>query len=378
MLSTLTTKPDLLTIKSVALHHVSVPLLEPFRISNGEVISKEAILVEVTTDDGVTGWGEASPMSGSFYSSDTPESAYSALSETLVPLALSNEIDVPSFYKTLRHQPVDAFAKAGIEGALWDAYAKRLNKPLFELLGNRQRPIPSGVAIGIYSQVSDLIDRVKRYSSEGYQRVKIKIQPGWDIEPVSAIRRELPDLALMVDANAAYSISDASVFRELDKHNLMMIEQPLAREAFAEAGELQKQLRTPVCADESAESMNSLKLLVQHRAARIINIKIQRVGGLSEARLMLEFARAAGLECWVGTMPELGVASAQGLALAANEAFVYPTDIEASARWYVDDVIEPQIEVDSEGFIHIPDKQNYTVRRQKVEKYTVRKDEFRG
>ena len=371
MISTLTTKPDLLTIKSVALHHVSVPLLEPFRISNGEVTSKEAILVEVTTDDGVTGWGEASPMPGSFYSSDTPESACSALSETLVPLVLSNEIDVPSFYKSLRQQRVDAFAKAGIEGALWDAYAKRLNKPLFELLGNRQRPIPSGVAIGIYSQVSDLIDRVKRYSSEGYQRVKIKIQPGWDIEPVSAIRRELPDLALMVDANASYSISDASVFRELDQHNLMMIEQPLAREAFAEAGELQKQLRTPVCADESAESMNSLKLLVQHRAARIINIKIQRVGGLSEARLMLEFARVAGLECWVGTMPELGVASAQGLALASSEAFSYPTDIEASARWYVDDVIEPRIEVDSSGFIQPPATagSGYEVSIEKIEKY---------
>ncbi|HEY9504074.1 MAG TPA: o-succinylbenzoate synthase, partial [Pyrinomonadaceae bacterium] len=280
MLSTLTTKSDLLTIKSVALHHVSVPLLEPFRISNGEVTTKEAILVEVKTADGVTGWGEASPMSGSFYSSDTPESSYSALSETLVPLILSSEIDVPTFYETLRRQPVDAFAKAGIEGALWDAYAKRLKKPLFEVLGSDQRPIPSGVAIGIYDKTSELIERVKRYLSEGYQRVKIKIQPGWDVEPVTAIRSELPDLALMVDANAAYSLDDISVFRELDKHDLMMIEQPLARDAIAEAGELQKQLRTPLCADESAESMHSLELLVQHQAARIINIKVQRVGGL--------------------------------------------------------------------------------------------------
>ena len=194
LLSTLTTKSDLLTIRSVALHHVSVPLLEPFRISNGEVTAKEAILVEVTTTDGVTGWGEASPMSGSFYSSDTPESSYSALSETLVPLVLSSEIDVPTLYETLRRQPVDAFAKAGIEGALWDAYAKRLKKPLFEVLGSDQRPIPSGVAIGIYDKISELIERVKRYLSEGYQRVKIKIQPGWDVEPVTAIRSELPDL----------------------------------------------------------------------------------------------------------------------------------------------------------------------------------------
>jgi O-succinylbenzoate synthase len=373
LLSTLTTKSDLLTIKSVALHHVSVPLLEPFRISNGEVTAKEAILVEVTTTDGVTGWGEASPMSGSFYSSDTPESSYSALSETLVPLVLSSEIDVPAFYETLRRQPVDAFAKAGIEGALWDVYAKRLKKPLFEVLGTDQRPIPSGVAIGIYDKISELIERVKRYLSEGYQRVKIKIQPGWDVEPVTAIRSELPDLALMVDANAAYSLDDISVFRELDKHDLMMIEQPLARDAIAEAGELQKQLRTALCADESAESMHSLELLVQHQAARIINIKVQRVGGLSEARLMLELARAARLECWVGTMPELGVASAQGLALACNEGFSYPTDIEASSRWYVDDVIEPQLKVDTSGFIHLPATpgSGYDVSREKINKYAL-------
>ena len=368
MLSTLTTKTQLLTIKSVALHHVSVPLLEPFRISNGEVTSKEAILVELTTSDGVTGWGEASPMSGSFYSSDTPESSASALSETLIPFVLTSEINVPTFYETLRQQPVDAFAKAGIEGALWDAYAKHLKKPLFEVLGGTRRPVSSGVAIGIYDKISDLIERVKRYSSEGYQRVKIKIQPGWDVEPVAAIRRELPTVPLMVDANAAYSLSHIDVFRELDKHNLMMIEQPLARDAIAEAGELQKQLRTPLCADESAETINSIELLVQHQAARIINIKVQRVGGLSEARLMLEYARAAGLECWVGTMPELGVASAQGLALACNEGFSYPTDIEASSRWYVDDVIEPPIKIDTLGLI---DMTAYQVSREKINKYAL-------
>ena len=373
LLSTLTTESDLLTIKSVALHHVSVPLREPFRISNGEVTTKEAILVEVTTSDGVTGWGEASPMSGSFYSSDTPQSSYAALSETLVPLVMSNEVNVPTFYETLRRQPVDAFAKAGIEGALWDAYTKRLKRPLFSVLGNERRPIPSGVAIGIYENIRDLIDRVKHYLSAGYQRVKIKIQPGWDVEPVAAIRSELPALSLMVDANAAYSLLDIDVFRELDKHNLMMIEQPLARDAIVETGELQKQLRTPVCADESAESMSSLELLVQHQAARIINIKVQRVGGLSEARLMLEFARAAGLECWVGTMPELGVASAQGLALACNEGFSYPTDIEASSRWYVDDVIVPQIKVDTSGFIHLPTTpgSGHEVSREKINQYAL-------
>ena len=207
-------------------------------------------------------------------------------------------------------------------------------------------------------------------NAQGYRRAKIKIEP---VEPVAAIRARFPKLPMMVDANAAYSIADTSLFRELDAYGLMMIEQPLAREAHAEAGELQRQLRTPLCADESAESMETLASLIADAAARIINIKVQRVGGLSEARLMLEAARAAGLECWVGTMPELGVASAQGLHLGTLDGFTYPTDIEASSRWYVDDVIAPAIEIDARGYIHLPagPATGYRVVRETVERYTV-------
>jgi O-succinylbenzoate synthase len=372
--ATLNDTSQTISIKSVALHHVRVPLLEPFRISNGVVAEKDAILVEIKTESGIVGWGEASPMSGGFYSEDTPESAWATLSDSLIPAALSaGEIDVRCFYQLMRAQPGDAFAKAGIEGALWDAQAQSLGMALCQLLGGRPRPIPSGVAIGIYDRVEDLLTRVDRYTAQGYRRVKIKIAPGWDIEPVAAIRARFPDLPLMVDANAAYSIADAKLFRELDSQGLMMIEQPLAREAHAEAGELQRQLRTPLCADESAESLEALASLVKNDAARVINIKVQRVGGLSEARLMLAEARAAGLECWVGTMPELGVASAQGLHLAALDAFTYPTDIEASARWYVDDVIAPGIEIDPRGYIQLPagPGTGYRVMREKVEQYTV-------
>jgi len=290
----------------------------------------------------------------------------------------AREIDVRRLYEFMRVQPGDHFAKAGIEGALWDAYAKTVGVPLCELLGARARPIPSGVAIGIYDQVAELLERVERYIAEGYQRVKIKIEPGWDVEPVAAVRGRFPDLPLMVDANAAYTIADAAVFRELDAQGLMMIEQPLAREAHAEAAELQRQLRTPLCADESAESSEALESLIARNAARIINLKVQRVGGLSEARLMLKRARAAGLECWVGTMPELGVASAQGLHLATLDGFTYPTDIEASARWYVDDVINPLIEIDARGYIRLPAGAGtgYCVMREKVERYSIAAEEF--
>ena len=374
MTATLPTKAELISIKSIVLHHVRVPLLEPFRISNGAIAEKDAILVELKTEGDIVGWGEASAMSGGFYSEDTPESAWAALSGSLIPAALSTgEIDARRFYELMRAQPGDAFAKAGIEGALWDAYAQTLGMPLCELLGSRARPIPAGVAIGIYDQIADLLERVDRYTAQGYRRVKIKIAPGWDIEPVAAVRARFPNLSLMVDANAAYSIADAAVFRELDAQGLMMIEQPLAREAHAEAGELQRQVRTPLCADESAESIEALASLIENDAARIINIKAQRVGGLSEARLMLAVARAAGLECWVGTMPELGVASAQGLHLATLDGFTYPTDIEASTRWYVDDVIAPGIEIDARGYIQLPagPGTGYSVMREKVERYSV-------
>lgn len=372
--TTITSKARLISIKSVVLHRVRVPLHEPFRISNGVISDKDAILVEVKTENDVVGWGEASPMSGGFYSPDTPESAWSALSASLIPSVLNaGEIDVSRSYEQLRSHPGDAFAKAGIEGALWDAYSNSVQVPLGELLGARPRPIPSGVAIGIYDHVDELLERVARYTAEGYRRVKIKIEPGWDIEPVAAVRARFPDVPLMVDANAAYSISDAELFRKLDGYSLMMIEQPFARDAHVEAGELQSQLRTPLCADESAESMTALASLIENKAVRIINIKVQRVGGLSEAGSMLAAARAAGLECWVGTMPELGVASAQGLHLATLDGFTYPTDIEASTRWYVDDVIAPMIEIDERGYIHLPTGPGtgYDVVREKVEKYAV-------
>ena len=379
MTATLSSKAQTINIKSITLHRVCVPLIEPFRISNGAIAEKDAILVEVKTDDDVVGWGEASPMSGSFYSNDTPASSWVALSTLLIPEVLRNgPFDVNRFYEQLSTLPGDAFAKAGIEGAVWDAFAQTLGLSLCQLLGARARPIPSGVAIGIYDQVAELLERVERYTAQGYRRVKIKIEPGWDIEPVAAVRSRFSDVPLMVDANAAYTIADAAVFRELDVYGLLMIEQPLAREAHAEAGELQQQLRTPLCADESAESPEALASLIANRAARIINIKVQRVGGLSEARLMLESARAAGLDCWVGTMPELGVASAQGLHLAALDGFTSPTDIEASARWYVDDVIVPGIEIDTRGYIQLPAGPGigYRVSREKVEQYSNTVEEF--
>ena len=370
---------DSIAVKSVVLHRVRVPFVEPFRISNGVVAEKDAILIELATEEGVVGWGEASPMSGSFYSGATPDSSWTALRERLVPALLSSgRVDPATFFEALREQPVDQFAKAGIEGALWEAFANTRQRALCELFGIERRPVPSGVAIGIFGTVDELIERVYRYVSEGYQRVKIKIQPGWDVKPVAAVRAQFGQLSLMVDANAAYSIDDLNVFRALDRFDLLMIEQPLAAEAIEQAGELQSHLTTSLCADESAESLAALDQLIEHKAARIINIKVQRVGGLSEALLMLKAACAAGLRCWVGTMPELGIASAQALNLAMHSGFSFPTDIEASSRWYVDDIVEPAIAIDRSGFIHVPEGSGtgFKVDREGVERYTTAVERF--
>ena len=367
-------------ITSVVLHRVRVPFVEPFRISNGVVTEKESILIEVTSADEVTGWGECAPMAGSFYSADTPDSSWRVLTEELVPRLLdSRAVDPQRAFQELRELPGDAFAKAGIDGALWDLYANSRRISLCESLGINARAVPSGVAIGIFDSVEELLERVRLYTAQGYQRVKVKIQPGWDVEPVARIREQFPALQLMVDANAAYSIDDTTALRELDRFGLMMIEQPLAATAIDEAGELQSQLRTPLCADESADSITAVRQLIEKNAARVINIKIQRVGGLSAALLMLQTACAAGLRCWVGTMPELGIASAQGLHLAMHAGFSFPTDIEASTRWYADDVIEPLIEIDREGFIHVPPGlgMGFKVSRDKVKEYATAREAFR-
>lgn len=362
-------------IDKIVLHWVQIPFLEPFRISNGSVAVKDSILVEARSG-ACTGFGEASAMSGSFYSAETPESSWQRLAGRLAPLAAGRicSTALPD------DDPSEPFARAGLEGALWDLACQRSGAPLWRMLGSQPRPVPSGAAIGIFDTIDELLERVARYLAAGYQRVKIKIQPGWDVEPVRAVRETFGDIRLMVDANAAYTIKDLAVFQELDRFDLMMYEQPLGRGALGDMAELQRLVRTPVCADESAESPAALDEIIRLGAARIINIKIQRVGGLATARAMHDKARRAGLGCWLGTMPELGVASAQGLHLATLPGFVYPTDVEASARWYSDDIVDPPLEIDSCGFFMTPAGagSGFQVNRSKLERYTVKREEFRG
>jgi len=363
-------------VERAILRRVEVPFLEPFRISNGSVDKKESTVIELYTGEFI-GYGEASPMSGSFYSNETPETTWNALANDLIPDLLSRTIQSPVEYAELLNEyKGEPFARAGIEGAVWDLAAKRIHTSIDALLGASSRPIPSGVAIGIFDTIEELLSRIDQYLREGYQRVKIKIMPGWDMEPLNAIRHRFGDIPLMVDANAAYQWPQhRDLLCALDDFHLMMIEQPLPSETLQEMGELARTIRTPICADESAESLERLEEIVQYRSASILNIKVQRVGGLWNAKRMLERAREAGLKSWLGTMPELGIASTQALALASLAGFEYPTDIEASARWYIDDIIDPPVTIDKEGFIVKPNM-GYSVNKAKLERYTFHMQEF--
>lgn len=367
-------------LSTIRLHWVKVPLHEPFRISSGEIAIKDAILVELEAD-GVVGWGEASPMAGTFYSAETPESTWNFLRNRLLPAFLeSSELDPRRCSKWLEEFGGEPFAKAGFEGAVWDLTAKKERRPLWQLLGGSKRSIESGAAIGLMATLSELLDRVERFLREGYRRIKIKIEPGRDVDLVRGIRQRFGSIPLMVDANASYRLEHFPIFEELDQLGLMMIEQPLQRHALAEHAELQRRLQTPICLDESAESLEAIRTIIRLGSARILNIKVQRMGGLWLARQAHDLAESAGLPCWLGTMPELGVASAQGLHLATLQGFTFPSDVEASLRWYVDDIIAPAIEVSSDGFIPLPDAagMGYSVDIEKVARYRVSLEEFRA
>jgi len=320
-------------------------LVEPFRISNGEVVEKDAIAVRIDSD-GLTGYGESSPMAGSFYSSDTPESCWRELKDSLALAMEGRSFDsLDAACDWIDAQAASPFSKAGLEGAFWDLERQRTGQPLHRLLGATKDTADSGLAVGLYDTVPDLLRTIERHLRDGYKRVKIKICPGHDVELVRAVRQEFGGIPLMTDANAAYTLADAGVYERLDDFGLLMFEQPLAGAALEDSAALQARLRTPICLDESLESLDDLERAFALGSFRIANIKIQRVGGLRNALRVYRRCLELGLGVWIGTMPELGIGCWHGAALAALGGCNYPTDVEASLRWFRDDIIRPMIEV---------------------------------
>ncbi|MEP0844955.1 MAG: o-succinylbenzoate synthase [Phycisphaerae bacterium] len=363
-----------LHLDEIRLTHVRVPLVEPFVISNGAVSEKDAILVELA-GEGLTGLGEASPMAGAFYSHHTPESSWAALTGRMVPRL--GELGTVSLDGRWAEGLLDdPFAVAGIDLALWDLAARAAGAPLWSLLGgDGSRPLESGLAVGIVESTEALLERIDRHlAADGYRRVKIKVQPGWDVRPLEGVRGRFPALPLMVDANGAYGREHIEALAGWDRFGLMMIEQPLPREDLEGHALLAGRCRTPICLDESAETVTDVERALALKSARIINVKLQRVGTLAAARRIHDLARDAGAGCWMGTMPELGVGAFAAMHFATLPNIRYPTDVEASRRWFVADVTRPPVAC-SNGLLSLPGSAGLGVQLdgEAVERYRVRR-----
>ena len=364
-------------IDQIVITHVRVPLVEPFRISSGAVSEKDGIVVELHAD-GLIGYGESSPMAGSFYSADTPESSWKELCDVVAPTITGGEFESPEDWnRALDALPAGNFTKAGVETAFWDLAAQQLNKPLHEMLGGVRTQVESGLAVGLFDDLSDMVRTVERYLADGYRRVKLKIEPGRDIEVVKAARNAFGAIPLFIDANGAYSIRDIEIFRALDDFGLMMFEQPFPGPALDELAQLAAAVRTPVCLDESLDSTQQLRKAIELGSLRIANFKIQRVGGFYHALEMDRICREHAIPAWVGTMPELGIGQAQGAALASLDNFVYPTDVEASDRWFRDDIIAPFVRVRN-GMIDLPEAPGlgYSMNLDKIRMYKLASRSF--
>jgi O-succinylbenzoate synthase len=345
-----------MTDLSIDLLHVQIPMTEPFRISSGWVDKKDAILVRLESE-GLVGWGEASPMAGAFYSAETPESTFEFLRDKALPLLLEDgRLDPAWVVETMKKHPEERFAWTGLEGALWDWKTQSEGTSLGKAIGNPAQPVPSGLAVGIYDTPELLVKAVGGYLEQGgYLRVKVKIQPGWDRVPLLAIRDAFPEVPLMVDANAAYRLPDhLEVLRSLDEFGLIMIEQPLASGALEDHARLAEKMATPICLDESAKDRETVARAIDLGACRIVNLKVQRLGGMIATREVYDLCATRGIPTWMGTMPELGLGSMHALYLATLPHHGYPTDVESSARWFLEEILDPPIEA-KEGLIRIPE-----------------------
>lgn len=330
---------------------VSVPMLEPFRISSGEVTTKDAVAVRLT--DGIHwGWGESSPMGGAFYSSETPDSCQEELTSKVLPRLVGRSWPTMlALEEELAEATPSRFVRVAIETAAWEMLARAAGVPLRTYLGLSETAVRSGLAIGLYDTERELVAAIDRYGYRDYGRLKIKIKRSQDVSLVRAVRKHVGDFPLFVDANADYSLADVDVFRELDHYGLMMFEQPLAREALEASAELQRQVQTPICMDESIETADDARKAAKLGACKIVNIKLQRVGGYLEALRIAEVCMQHGIGLWMGTMPELGIGSAQALMFAAHPGCRYPTDVEPSQRWYRDDIVTPALVLQEGRFV---------------------------
>ena len=341
-------------IDSIALHHLSMPLVAPFETSFGRETDRECVLIEVNSE-GLTGYGECVATRDPGYNYETTGTAIHILKDFIIPLMLNRDVkDAADFQNLVSGIRGHNLAKAGVEMALWDLLGKRENKSLFELLGGVREKVEVGVSVGIQESAKSLVTTVGEYVSQGYARIKIKIKPGRDIEDASAVRKEFPNIRLQVDANSAYSLDDIQTLKPLDKLTLLLIEQPLFEDDIWDHHKLQEQFETPICLDESIVSPRHARYAIEMNACRVINIKAGRLGGLSQAVMVHDLCRDVSMPVWCGGMLETGIGRASNVALASLPNFVLPGDISASDRYYARDITNERFVLNSDSTIDVP------------------------
>ncbi|TFJ92733.1 o-succinylbenzoate synthase [Lentibacillus salicampi] len=343
-------------IKTIKLRRLKMTLNNPFTTSFGTIKEKEFFITEAIDDSGNRGFGESVAFLTPWYTEETVETNHHIMKDVLIKLLKENAIDHPDDVSNI-FRPVkrNHMAKAALEGAIWDLYAKRENITLSEALGGTRKQIDVGISIGIQPTVEDLLEKISHHVNQGYKRIKMKIKPGWDYEVLREIRNHFPDIPLMADANSAYTLKDIEQLKKLNELNLMMIEQPLAHDDIIDHAKLQAAIKTPICLDESIHSLEDARKAIELKSCQVINVKIGRVGGLTEAKKIHDLSRENNIDIWCGGMLEAGIGRAHNIALATLPQFTLPGDTAGSSLYWKKDIIQPEVTV-HDGVITVPDK----------------------
>jgi len=367
-------------IDAIILRELHMPLVRPFETSFGVTRNRRIILAEIHSE-GLIGWGECTAGERPHFSAESTDTAWQVLVNELAPKLVAESPehggDCPRLFYSVRGNPM---ARATLENAIWDLEAQREGIPLSILLGGVRETIPCGVSLGIQPSIPELLSIIERELAAGYQRIKLKCKPGWDVEVFERVRNRWPDITLSCDANSAYRLRDEDHIASFDAFDLLMIEQPLWHDDFYFHSVLQKRMNTPICLDESIHNRRDALAAIEMESCRIINIKLGRVGGFSEAIAVHNAALERGIPVWCGGMLESGIGRSHNIALSTLEGFTLPGDVSASARYFTDDIIEPKVIVSPRGEIAIPDSpgRGYEVRSDLIEKLTVRKETIRA
>jgi o-succinylbenzoate synthase len=367
-------------LEQITLREIRMPLVHFFETSFGRTTERHLVLVEVLSG-GVSGWGEVTAGENPFYNEEWTESCWLILRDYVAPRVRNHSFhcaaEVGARSAHIRgHQ----MARGGLEVAVWDLEARMLGMPLYQHVGGgARREIPCGVSIGIQDSVAQLLEKIETELAAGYQRIKMKIKPGWDVDVVRQVRKRFPGILLMADANSAYTLDDAGLLKALDEFDLMMIEQPLAHDEIIDHAKLQAQLATPICLDECIRSAHQAQQAIAMDAGRVINIKLGRVGGFAEAKRVHDVAQAAGIPVWCGGMLESGIGRAHNIALSTLPNFTLPGDVSASKRYWSRDIIKPPVDVTPWGTIAVRDEPGfgYELDREFLDSITVRRESIR-